>query len=68
MAIEIKVGDMVSDDLTNTKAKVIEIIPRALPHYLPLYRIDSEYLDGIREAWEIWTDEQLKELEEELNK
>ena len=68
MSIKIKVGDIVHDDLTRTKAKVIEVLEPGPNELLPGYRIDNDYLDGYRQAWEVWTDEQLKELEEELKK
>jgi hypothetical protein len=68
MISKIKVGDIVTDDLTRTKAKVIEVLEPGPRDMLPGYRIDNDWLDGYRQAWEIWTDEQLKELEEELKK
>lgn len=68
MLSKIKVGDIVTDDLTRTKAKVIEVLEPGPNELLPGYRIDNDYLDGYRQAWEIWTDEQLKELQEEQAK
>ena len=68
MSSKIKVGDIVTDDLTRTKAKVIEVLEPGPRDMLPGYRIDNDWLDGYRQAWEIWTDEQLKELEEELKR
>lgn len=43
---EFYVGDVVWDDLTNSEAKVVEVLLRA-------YKLDSNYLEGMRFSWEV---------------
>ena len=43
---EFSKGDKVWDDLTNSEATVAEVLLRA-------YRLDNDYLEGMRFAWEV---------------
>ena len=43
---EFSKGDKVWDDLTNSETTVLEVLLRA-------YKLDNDYLEGYRFAWEV---------------
>lgn len=51
MTIEFKVGDLVYDDLTGKIVKLLEI---NVDKYNKIgYKVDSDWLEGLRHPWEI---------------
>lgn len=58
--MEFKLDDVVIDDLTDKPHTITEI--RSDRHGNMCYRIDSDYLDGLRYPWELTEPEVLDDI------